>query len=113
METNKLRVIQDYEKLASDIKEQIKLVYPEGFSQHLLEFTNNKGERISALRFETFEKIYLIRMSIKKAEQLIRDDTDYDDEGSLKDDIKEKYEEEHSDIDYLSENENYDESAQY
>lgn len=108
MESNKLRVIQDYEKLNKDIKEQIKLVYPEGFSQHLIEFTNSKGEKVTALRFETFERIYLVRMSIRKAEQIIEHDSDYDSDGNLKEKIKEKYEDEYSDIEYLSENENYE-----
>jgi len=38
MTKNKLRVIREFEKVGTDIKEQIKLVYPEGFSQHLIEF---------------------------------------------------------------------------
>ena len=107
METNKLRVIQDYEKLTNELKEQIKLVYPEGFSQHLIAINNSKGEKVSALRFETFEKIYLIRMSTQKAVQIVEDDSDFDDEGNLKAYIKDKYEDEYSDIEYLSENENY------
>lgn len=109
MEKNKLRVIQDYEKLSNELKEQIKLVYPEGYSQHLIEFTNSKGEKVTALRFETFEKIYLVRMSVYKAERIIEQDSDYDDDGNLKEDVKVKYEDEYSDIEYLSENENYDE----
>ena len=63
---------------------------------------------MTALRFETFEKIYLVRMSIRKAEQIIEHDSDYDSDGSLKEKIKEKYEDEYSDIEYLSENENYE-----
>ncbi len=110
METNKLRVIQDYEKLSNEIKEQIKLVYPEGYSQFLIEFKNKKGETVCALPFETDEKIYMVRMSIKKAKQIIQEDSDYDDEGTLKEHIKEKYEDEYSDIEYLSENENYEEN---
>lgn len=109
MKTNKLRVIQDFEKVSTDIQEQIKLVYPEGFSQHLVEYRNKDNEPVFALPFETDEKIYMIRMSFKKAEQIIRDDSDYDDDGILKEDIKEKYEDEHSDVEYLSENENYEE----
>lgn len=109
MEPNKSRVVIDYEKLSDELIEQIKLVYPTGFSQHLTSFTNSKGERTSALRFETFEKIYLIRMTNEMAEQIIEDDSDYDDEGNLKERIREQYEEEHSDVDYLSENDNYDE----
>lgn len=109
METNKARVIVDYEKLDAELVEQIKLVYPYGFSQHLISFNNSKGDKISALRFETFEKIYLIRMTIQMAEQIIIDDSDYDDEGNLKEGVREQYEEEHSDVNYLSENENYEE----
>ncbi len=108
MKANKLRVIQDFEKVSKEIQEQIKLVYPEGFSQHLIEFKNKDNQTVFALPFETDEKIYMIRMSFNQAIQIIEDDSDYDDDGMLKDDIKEKYEDEHSDVDYLSENENYD-----
>ena len=104
---SKLRVIQDYEKLPVEIQEQIKLVFPEGFSNHLIEFKNRHGELVSALPFETDEKVYMVRMSVKQAEQIINDDDDYDDDGYLKDNVKEKYQDEYSDIDYLSENENY------
>lgn len=105
---NKLRVTQEYEKLSDELKEQIKLVYPEGYSQHIFTFTNKDGGRTSALRFETDEKIYLIRMSIAEAEELIADDDDYDDDGNLRDDVRDDYEDKHSDADYLSDNENYD-----
>lgn len=109
MSANKLRVIQDFEKLNSDIQEQIKLVYPNGFSQHLIEFKNKDNVTVFALPFETDDKIYMVRMTVKKAIQLIEDDEDYDDEGNLKEGIKEKYEDDHSDVDYLSENDNYEE----
>jgi hypothetical protein len=109
MKTDKLRVIQDFEKVSTEIQEQIKLVYPKGFSQHLVEFKNKNNETVFGLPFETDEKIYMIRMSLKKAIQIIKEDSDYDDDGILKEDIKEKYEDDHSDADYLSENENYEE----
>jgi len=108
MEKNKLRVIKDYEKLSKELKEQIKLVYPDGFSQYLIQFRNQKGDLISALPFETDDKIYMIKMSVQKAEELILLDPDYDDDGILKSEIKDKYADEHSDVDYLSENDNYD-----
>jgi hypothetical protein len=109
MATDKTRTVVDYEKLSDELVEQLKLVYPDGFSEHLISFNNTQGETVSALRFETFEKIYLIRMSKKLAKQIIEEDEDYDDDGVLKEDIREQYEEDHSDVDYLTENENYDE----
>jgi len=104
----KLRVTQDYEKLSDDIQEQVKLVYPYGFSDHLISYVNKEGKRVSALRFETDDKIYLIRMTLAQALDIIEADDDYDDDGNLMEDIKEDYEEKHSDVDYLSENENYE-----
>lgn len=109
MDSNKTRVVVDYAKLSDEIVEQIKLVYPYGFSRHLISFTNSKGEKVSALRFETFEKVYLVRMSTQQAKQIIAKDSDYDEDGNLKEHIREQYEEEHSDVEYLSENDNYEE----
>ena len=106
---SKLRVIQDYEKLPVELQEQIKLVFPEGFSNHLIEFKNRHGELVSALPFETEDKIYMVRMSVRMAERIVSEDTDYDDDGLLKDDVKEKYQDEYSDLEYLADNENYDE----
>ncbi|MBU2885856.1 hypothetical protein KO507_08790 [Gilvimarinus agarilyticus] len=86
----------------------MKLVYPEGYSQFLFQYTNKDGARTSAIRFETDTKIYLIRMSAHEAEQIIADDSDYDEDGYLKEDIRDDYEDKYSDVDYLSENDNYD-----
>lgn len=108
MENNKTRVIKYYEKLSDELKEQIKLVFQEGYSQHLIEFKNAQRETVSALPFETFDKKYMIRMSIKKANQLIEHDPDFDKSGNLKEDARKKYEDEYSDIEYFPENETYD-----
>ena len=103
MSTNKPRVIKDFEKLDMEIQEQIKLVYPEGFSDHLVHYTNKDGHRVTALPFETDEKYYLVRMTITQAKALIEEDDDYDGDGNLKEDAREKYEDKYSDLDYLSE----------
>jgi hypothetical protein len=109
MNTTKLRVIQDYEKLSKELKEQIKLVYPEGYSDFLINFTTAKGEFVSALPFETFDKIYMVRMSRTLAEEIIEEDEDFNNKGVLKSDVRDEYEEKHSEVEYLSENENYEE----
>lgn len=105
----KLRVIQDYYKLSKDIQEQVKLVYPDGFSEYLITYTDKNGELVTALPFETFDKVYMIRMSKGYANLIISDDDDYDKNGNLKEEVKNKYEDKHNDVDYLSENENYSE----
>ena len=95
--TNKPRLVTSFEKIGQDIQEQIKLEYPEGFSQHLISFVNKDGDKISALRFELEDKIYLIKMSKIVADQIIEDDDDYDEDGNLTDDAKEEYEDKYDD----------------
>lgn len=90
---NKLRVVTDYEKIPEEIQEQVKLAYPYGFSQHLITFKNREGKNIKGLRFETDEKIYLLRMTIARAEDIIEQDDDYDEDGNLADDVKADYKE--------------------
>ncbi|MBI9069751.1 MAG: hypothetical protein JEZ09_20810 [Salinivirgaceae bacterium] len=104
MSTNKPRVIKDFNKLDPEIQEQIKLVYPYGFSENLITFTNKDGLLVSALPFETDEKYYLLRMTEKEAVRIVEMDDDYDDDGNLKQDIKDDYEDKYSDLDYIAEN---------
>ncbi|MDE5416961.1 hypothetical protein L3049_02995 [Labilibaculum sp. DW002] len=98
---SKPKVIQNYEKLTLEIQEQLKLYYPDGYIDNLIEFTNSKGELVSALPFETDEKIYMVRMSIRKALELIEEDSDYDEDGVLLSNRREKYEDKYADVDYL------------
>jgi len=104
MSQNKPRVIKDFNKLEPDLQEQIKLVYPFGFSDHLITFTNKDGMLVSALPFETDDKYYLLRMTEKEAIKIIEMDEDYDDDGNLKQVVKDEYEDKYSDLDYAADN---------
>jgi parvulin-like peptidyl-prolyl isomerase len=94
---SKPRVVKDYDKIDDAVKEQIKLKYPSGFEGHLVTFQNKEGKMVSALPFETEEVYYLIRMTVREAQSIIEDDDDYDDEGFLKDEVREEYEEKYDD----------------
>jgi len=100
---DKLRIIKDYSKLSDELKEQVKLEYSEGYSQNLIEFKNAKGELVSALPFELPDRIYLIKMSVKTANQIILDDDDYDNDGFLKDTSRKRFEDRQTDIGELPE----------
>ncbi|HOZ29779.1 MAG TPA: hypothetical protein PLL66_02580 [Bacteroidales bacterium] len=102
MSTSKPRVIQDFDKLSKDLQEQIKLTYPNGFSQHLIQFTNKEGKLVSALPFETDEKYYLLRMTTQEAKDIIFADEDYDDDGILKESVKEEFADKYAEIDYMN-----------
>ncbi len=110
MSQNKPRVIKDYDKLDASIQEQIKLVYPAGFSDHLIYYFDKDGKNVSALPFETEDKYYLIRMTLSEAERIIEDDDDYDDDGFLKDHVREEYEDKYPDIDFAADEEEEDEA---
>lgn len=90
---SKPRVVKDYDKLEASVQQQIKLHYPKGFEDHLVKFQNKEGHTVSALPFETDDKYYLIRMTILEAQEIIEDDEDYDDDGFLREDVREEYEE--------------------
>lgn len=87
----KPRVVKDYEKLEESIQQQIKLTYPRGFHKHLVKFQNAKGDKVSALPFETDDHYYLVRMTIQEARDIVEDDEDFDDDGILKKAIREDY----------------------
>ena len=96
MSNSKPRVIKDFEKIDEIVQEQIKLEYPEGFSGHLVTFTNREGYIVSALPFETEDKYYLVRMTIQQAIDIIEDDDDYDADGVLKEEVKLDFEDKYS-----------------
>ncbi len=84
---SKKRLVKDYDKLEKDIVTAVKMEYPNGFAHRLITYTGAKGEKVSALPFETDDVYYLIRMTVSEARQIIRDDEDYDDDGKLRGDF--------------------------
>lgn len=102
MSKTKPRIIKDYDRLDKSIQEQIKLSYPEGFSQYLITFLNKDGKYVSALPFETEDYYYLVRMTEDEADMIISADDDYEG-GILKEEVKEMFEGKYSDMEILAE----------
>lgn len=100
--SSKPRILKDYEKLDNKIKEQIKLAYPFGFSKNLITYKDRENKIVSALPFETDDFYYLVRMTDKQARDIVKDDTDYDDDGILKTSVRDDYMDKYSDLDYMS-----------
>jgi len=90
---NKPRVIKDYDKVDESVIAQIKLKYPHGFEKHLISFKNAKNKLVSALPHETDDRYYLIRMTADEAQNIIKEDDDFDEDGHLKADAIEELEE--------------------
>lgn len=98
---NKPKVIKDYDKLPEEVLEQLKLVYPKGFHRHLIEFHGMDGMKRKGLPFETEDKMFLIRMTVAKAKEVIEEDEDYDEAGNLKPKVQARLEDKYDDEDFL------------
>ncbi len=102
MTSSKPRVIKDYNKLDKELQQQIKLIYADGFAENLIHFFDKNGMKITVLPFETEDKYYMLRMTENEAVALVDEDDDYDDEGFLKDEVKQAYEDKYSDLDHIA-----------
>ncbi len=102
MAPNKPRVIKDYNKLDKALQEQIKLVYADGFADNLIHFFDKNGIKITALPFETEDKYYMLRMTENEAVQIVDEDDDFDDDGFLKTDVRQDYEDKYADLDHVA-----------
>lgn len=102
MTINKPKIIKDYNKLDKEIQEQIKLVYSDGFADNLIHFFDKNGIKVTVLPFETEEKYYMLRMTENEAIQIVDEDDDYDDDGFLKDEVKQDYEGKYAELDHVS-----------
>lgn len=102
MTANKPRVIKSYSKLDKKLQQQIKLFYNEGFADYLIHFFDKNGLKITVLPFETETRYYMVKMSEGEAIAIIEDDDDYGDDGFLKDNVKEKYEDKYADLDHIT-----------
>lgn len=87
MSNGKPRIAKDFDKLSEELVARIKLEYPFGFEEGLISYTDAKGNKVSALPFETEEVYYLVRMTKKEAQRIIEEDDDYDSDGNLRDDF--------------------------
>ena len=102
MKINKPRVIKDYNKLDKDLQQQIKLVYADGFADNLIHFFDKNGIKITVLPFETEDKYYMLRMTENEAVQIVDDDDDFDEDGFLKTEVKQDYEDKYADMDHIA-----------
>jgi hypothetical protein len=79
----KKRIIKDYNQMPSELLVQLKDRYPLGFNDHLLRFTNAKGEQVSALPFETDETYYLVKVNKGLGYHILDEDDQIEDYDEL------------------------------
>ncbi len=108
MAPNKPKVIKDYNKLDKDLQEQIKFVYSDGFADHLIHFFDKHGIKVTALPFETEDRYYMLRMTENEAIRIVDEDDDFDEDGFLKDEVKQDYEDKYADLDHVADQISFD-----
>ncbi len=72
----KKRIIKSYEKLSTELQDQLREQYPYGFSNKLIRLNNSKNETFFAVPLETDDTIYMVKVQIEK----IKKHNDSDDE---------------------------------
>jgi len=60
---DKKRRIVDYSNVPEEILTSLGETYPNGYDKDIIKFPNAKGELISAVRIETEDTIFLIKVS--------------------------------------------------
>lgn len=108
MAINKPRVIKDYNKLDKELQQQIKLLYADGFADHLIHFFDKDGIKVTVLPFETEDKYYMLRMTENEAVAIVEDDDDFDEDGFLKSEVKQEYEDKFAEMDNIADAEEDD-----
>lgn len=73
---DKLKVVTDYSKLSPELLDLFNETYPQGIAGKTIRFPNSKGEIVTAVRLETEDRIYLVKLSAKAKEILTEEDLD-------------------------------------
>lgn len=73
---DKLKVVTDYSKLSPELLDLFNETYPQGIAGQTVRFPNAKGEIVTAVRLETEDRIYLVKLSAKAKEILTEEDLD-------------------------------------
>jgi len=83
----KKRIVKDYDQLPEELVARIKLEYPFGFEESLVSYRDARGDKVSALPFDTEDVYFLIRMTKYEAQRIVEEDDDYNEDGNLRKDF--------------------------
>ena len=82
--TNKKRSVVSFANLSPELQEEVKKLYPYGFTEAMMRIDKPNGEFFYAVPFETDEVMYLVKINVKIDDHIEEeDDKDY-----YNDDIK-------------------------
>lgn len=65
MATEKKRIITSYARLSEELEELFQLTYPKGYDHAVILITKPSGETFYAVRLETEDTSYLVKVEVK------------------------------------------------
>lgn len=80
----KRRLVVSYENLAEELQSELKIKYPDGFTDHMIRIDKSFNDFFYAVTLETDEISYLVKINVK-IDGKIDDDKDYDDGDEIHD----------------------------
>lgn len=72
----KKKAVIDFSKLSPELLELYNDTYPTGIAGKTIRFPNSKGEIVTAVRLETSDTIYLVKVMAKPKEVLTEEQMD-------------------------------------
>lgn len=72
----KRKVVTEFTKLNEELLQVFEETYPTGIAGKTIRFPNAKGEIVTAVRLETEDTIYLVKVMSKQKETLTDDELD-------------------------------------
>jgi hypothetical protein len=72
----KKKVVTEYSKLNEELLKLYEETYPTGIAGNTIRFPNAKGEIVTAVRLETEDTIFLVKVSAKPKEVLTEEQMD-------------------------------------
>ncbi len=73
---DKPKVVIEYIKLSAELLDLFDETYPTGVTGKTVRYPNSKGEIVTAVRLETDETSYLVKLSTRAKEILTEEDLD-------------------------------------
>ena len=75
---NKQRLVVSYQNLPAELQEEVKKLYPYGYTDHMIRIDKPSGDFFYAVPFETDEISYLVKIDVKIDGQIEEEeDKDY------------------------------------
>ena len=72
--TTKKRVVTKLQNMSEELQEEVRKQYPHGFTDHMIRIDKGPGDFFYAVRFETEDTNYLVKIDVNVDGQIEEDE---------------------------------------